>query len=416
MTSIIKLSHPTGIVEGKVPLVASKSISNRLLLMRAFSGKDFVIHNLSKAADTQILIQCLKQTSGLINAGEGGTTYRFLMAFLAFQEGVQELHASGRMKERPVGILVDALNALGARITYLGKKGFPPLRIDSPRSKGTDGQISIQGSLSSQFISALLMAGPILTNGLRLQLIPPVVSASYIRLTIDLMTYLGISVDWVGDIIRILPQEYQVKEMIVENDWSAASYFYSLASLAKWAKLVIPHLDRNSVQGDAVLAAMMGAFSVHTSFTGDGVVLRQEVGRERSLFQFDFLENPDLAQTLAILCAAKGVHGVFAGLQTLRIKETDRILALEKELEKIGAKVHMVKGMQGEEFIVEGRWQPNGIPVFESWGDHRMAMALAPLALISPIMIKKPEVVGKSYPSFWDDLEKLGFRIQKADE
>lgn len=416
MAKRIRLTHRTGVLEGRVPLVSSKSISNRLLLIRALSGVDFPIYRLSDAEDTRAMVQCLQSGSRQINAGEGGTTYRFMMAYLAFQPGEQELFATGRMQERPVGELVDALNALGARISYLGKKGFPPLRLSEP-SKGEGGQtVLIRGDKSSQFITALLLLGPLLPGGLRLHLIPPVVSGSYIQMTIALMNQFGVEVQWKGNELVVPPQPYRMAAVTVESDWSAASYFYSMAALSSRASLHLEGLIPDSVQGDAVIASMMGAFSVQSEYTSTGVHLFQGARRARSSLTFDFLDNPDLAQTMAVVCAARGVSAEFSGLQTLRIKETDRLFALQTELQKVGVRASSSVVNGSLVLKTEGNAQPSGIPVFDTWGDHRMAMAFAPLSLLFPIEIREPEVVRKSYPSFWEDLQQAGFEITEFDE
>jgi 3-phosphoshikimate 1-carboxyvinyltransferase len=413
---MLYLSHPNGVLSGNIPLVRSKSISNRLLLIRALSGSDFPIHHLSKARDTQDLFRCLEKGGEHWQAGEGGTTYRFLTAFLAFQEGTQELHAEGRMKERPVGALVEALRQLGARIDYLGQAGCPPLRLHPPKYKGRPGLLEIEAGKSSQFISALLMLGPTLDSGLELLLKKPIVSPSYIRMTLALMHQMGIEFSWEDTHIRIAPQPYKAREMSVESDWSAASYYFSMAALARKADIHLEGLQPNSVQGDSILAPLMGAFSVRSEYTDIGLRLSQEANRSRPSFRFDFLETPDLAQTLAVLCAAKGTNAQFCGLETLRIKETDRILALQKELKKVAVDFLPLKEeSENEWFEISGKAVIEK-PHFETYADHRMAMAFAPFALLGPIGIENPEVVGKSYPGFWEDLQRLGFRLKESDE
>lgn len=416
MPKKIQLSHPDGKLSGTIPLVRSKSISNRLLLIRALSGLDFPIYHLSEAGDTRRLMACLEKGGEVLQAGEGGTTYRFLMALLAFQDGTQELHAEGRMRERPVGPLVEALRQLGARIDYFGEEGRPPLRFHPPQRKGRPEPLEIEAGQSSQFVSALLMLGPTLETGLDLILKKPVVSPSYIRMTLALMHQLGIDFRWEGNRIHIPPTPYVAREMTVESDWSAASYFFSMAAIAPQADLLLEGLQPNSVQGDSLLAPLMGAFSVHSVFTASGLHIFQDMNRRRELFRFDFLETPDLAQTLAVLCAARGTRGQFSGLETLRIKETDRILALQKELGKVGVTFASTGIENGKEwFEVKGKAVVDH-PGFQSWGDHRMAMAFAPLALLGPVVIDDPDVVGKSFPGYWKALQQLGFRIQESGE
>ncbi len=410
----IQLSFKNTKLEGEIKLVTSKSISNRLLLIRALSKDKFHIENLSDAKDTQKLLACLGSKEDELEVGEGGTTYRFLTAYLAFQDGTQVLNCSPRMKERPIEPLVEALNQLGANIEYLEKPGYPPLKINVPQKRPSGGKLKIRADISSQFITALLLLAPTFEEGLDLHLEGKVVSPAYIQMTLRLMQQFGIVYQWNDRRIGIKPQQYQAMDIGVEADWSAASYFYSLAAIAPEADIQLNGLSSNSIQGDSVLSGLMGAFSVESHFNKNGVLLCQRTSRRKQLFTFNFIDSPDLAQTLAVCCAAIGTEGWFTGLETLVVKETDRVLALQNELSKVGVsfeeKPFSKNGSKW--FVLKGKAQVN-LPIFETYKDHRMAMAFAPFALDGSILIKNPSVVEKSYPNFWEDLKILGAEIKQ---
>jgi len=356
------------------------------------------------------LMKSLLQTDADIrDAGPAGTTFRFLTAYLSLQSGTQVLTGSDRMKQRPIGLLVNALRSLGADIQYLEKEGYPPLKINGPNdSIGKNNQVSIPADTSSQYISALLLIAPTLPKGLELTLVGNIVSRPYLEMTLSLMHYFGINYEWSDQTIIIQPQEYTARPFTVEADWSAASYHYALAAFADNLDLQLDGLFEESVQGDAVLADMMAQFGVNTSFNESGVRLTKGKKAQTDVFEKDFLYCPDLAQTIAVICAGTDVEGRFTGLQTLRIKETDRIAALQNELEKVGVDFYE-DPKRKDRYIVKGKVNFNNIPSFATYEDHRMAMAFAPLAMFHEINIEEPEVVGKSYPDFWKDLEKLGF-------
>ncbi|MCO6487471.1 MAG: 3-phosphoshikimate 1-carboxyvinyltransferase [Phaeodactylibacter sp.] len=401
---------------GEVTLAGSKSISNRALIIRALCGESFPIHRLANARDTELLLHLLQSESRVRDAGAAGTTYRFMAAFLSRQPGVQILTGTERMKNRPVGLLVDALRQLGAEISYLEKEGYPPLRIGAASSFGSVSALSIAAGTSSQYISALLMIAPTLPGGLSLHLEGQVVSRPYIEMTLQLMQYFGVQHQWEGNTIRVPPQRYLPRPFRVEADWSAASYYYAMAAFADEAHIQLNGLFEDSVQGDAVLAGMMTAFGVRTSFNENGVLLSKRPFPPPPVFEWDFLRCPDLAQTLAAVCCGLGVEGRFTGLETLRIKETDRIAALQAELAKVNCRLEALPAgkapQPGREFYVtKGKARVEGKPVFATYEDHRMAMALAPLAMMGSIGIEDPMVVAKSYPNFWEDLEKMGFDI-----
>ncbi|MCB9285211.1 MAG: 3-phosphoshikimate 1-carboxyvinyltransferase [Lewinellaceae bacterium] len=421
----IRIFQPNKHLRGAIALERSKSISNRVLIIRELTDRAFPVDRLSNSSDTQTLLQLLDQvrTQGAqggsplsLDAGAGGTTFRFLTAFLAFHPGEQLLTGNERFRERPVGPLVDALRQLGARIEYLGREGFPPLRIGAPDWDAYQPRVSLSASVSSQFISALLLVGPSLPEGLLLELEDTVVSKPYIDMTLAAMRYFGVAVQFEDREIKVPAGSYVGRPFEVEADWSAASYFYAFAALSESCDLFLEGLRADSWQGDAALAKRLEAFGVQTSFEKKGVRLTKSNHSHLPFTEWDFLPTPDLAQTISVLCAARGIHGLFSGLETLRIKETDRIAALKEELKKVDVRLIALPPRMSLRsgkvyFNQEGqaRWEEQ--PVFSTYGDHRMAMAFSILAFLGPVRIENPGVVAKSYPGFWKDLEKLGFEI-----
>ena len=404
-------------VKGVIELESSKSISNRILIINKLCKENFDIKRLSGAKDTQTLLRLLSQKENTFDAGHAGTTFRFMTAFLATQEGEQILTGSERMQQRPIGDLVSALNSLGADIHYLKNEGYPPLQINTPKAFGENNELSISASVSSQFITALLLIAPTLPKGLILTLEGNIVSRSYIEMTLALMQNFGISHTWEGNTISILPQEYKAKDFTVESDWSAASYYFSIAAFADDLDLQLIGLQENSLQGDSVITEMIQQFGVQTTFTENGLRLTKSE-EKTALFEWDFILCPDIAQTLAVACAGTGITGLFSGLETLRVKETDRILALKNELTKVNTRFYALpkrfsQKTSIEYFMTEEKANWSDAPVFATYEDHRMAMAFAPLAMFAPVKIEHPNVVEKSYPTFWNDLEKLGFEIEK---
>lgn len=408
------LHYPKPSIKGKISLAGSKSISNRVLIIQALCKDDFSVSKLANANDTFLLQQLLSSENDTLDAGPAGTTFRFLTAYLSLQEGTQILTGSERMKQRPIGVLVDALRHLGANIDYLEKDGYPPLKIHAPENMGTNNSLSIPADTSSQYISALLMIAPVLPDGLSLTLEGEIVSLPYIQMTLKTMEYFGVNHQWEGNTIHIKPQEYEAKPFTVEADWSAASYYYAMAAFAEEVDLELDGLFEESVQGDAVLSEMMESFGVKTTFTSTGVRLEKS-GKAEEVFEWDFIECPDLAQTLAVICAGTGTPGLFTGLKTLKIKETDRIKALQNELGKVNSFFSLlpesVSKSKQEHYLVEGQAQWDTAPVFATYEDHRMAMAFAPLAMKGQIKIEEPDVVVKSYPDFWKDIGSLGFEV-----
>ena len=405
---ILNLSKKGKTVEGEITLNSSKSISNRLLIIQALCEEAFEIKNISQAKDTQTLIELLAKVNQekTLDAGAAGTTYRFLTAYLSFQQGVQILTGSQRMKERPIGILVDALRQLGAQIDYLEKEGYPPLSIDSPKQSDVN-ELNIPAHVSSQYISALLLIAPSLKNGLRIKLDGKIVSKPYLTMTLDLMKEYGIDYSFENNLIKVAPQSYKAKEYFVEADWSAASYYYSIAALSTEAKIKLHGLKKNSLQGDACICKIMEEFGVSTSFENNSISISKFKDPILKKFSYNFENCPDLAQSVSVVCAGKGVYAELSGLATLKIKETDRIKALKSELRKFKVAVNAKE----DEIFQIGKSLVNG-QLVNTYEDHRMAMAFAPLAIGSAILIEDPDVVQKSYPEFWNDLEKLGFQLK----
>lgn len=407
-----EITPPTnGIVNGVITLNGSKSIANRALIIRALTKDGFDIRNLSNADDTLVLDNLLKSQAKVLDAGAGGTTFRFLTAYLATCEGREVvLTGSERMQERPIRLLVNALRTLGADIEYVKNEGFPPLKIKGKKLKG--GKVTIPADTSSQYISALLMVAPTLEEGLVLELKGEIVSLPYILMTLNLMRYFGVESTLEGNIITVKSQTYQSKSFFVEADWSAASYYYSIAFLSNSAEITLNGLQKDSVQGDAVIADIFKDW-VETTFLESSIVLKKKNLVLPKVFEFDFLECPDLAQTVLTALAAKNINGTFQGLKTLLIKETDRVAALDNELSKYGAH------LKGE--VSKNSWKLASvnfnadlevIPRIATYEDHRMAMSFAPLSLVTQkVEIEEPHVVTKSYPQFWEDLNSLGFSI-----
>ena len=397
-------------LNGAITLPSSKSISNRVLMIKALSGLDIEITNLSEAKDTQTLLQLLT-TKGLttFDVGHAGTSMRFLTAFLAMKEGEFILTGSERMQQRPIKILVDALKILGAEIECLNNEGFPPLKIKGKKLPG--GEITIDGSVSSQYISALMLVAPYLKNGLKINFEGQVTSKPYIEMTTEVMRYFGAELLWKENSIEIKVGEYVSKDFLVEADWSAASYWYSMVALAKEAEITLFRLQQNSLQGDSVVVKIYENFGVKTEFIENGIRLTKNsspITHHSPLF-LDFTDCPDLVQTVAVTCAALNIPAKLTGLSTLRIKETDRIAALQTELCKLGYQVN-IESDDLTIFPLRHSGESQNLPI-KTYNDHRMAMAFAPLALLYPITIENPEVVIKSYPNFWEDLKRVGFSV-----
>ncbi|MDR1371720.1 MAG: 3-phosphoshikimate 1-carboxyvinyltransferase [Dysgonamonadaceae bacterium] len=389
---------------------SSKSISNRVLVINALSGNVFPIQNLSDSDDTRVMIDAFNTDNTTVDIGAAGTAMRFLTAYFAQTDGVRILTGSERMKNRPVKILADSLRSIGGEIEYLEKEGFPPLKITGHRLQG--GNISLDGSVSSQYISALMMIAPMMNNGLTIDLEGQVVSFPYIIMTARLMELFGVKPKIYDNSIQISQQQYVPRAFSVESDWTGASYWYEIASLAKCeVNITISDLRKNSLQGDSKVAELFYPLGVITTFTDSGVKLQNIRDRTLPVFlEYDFTDEPDLVQTMAVTACMLGIPFRFSGLQSLRIKETDRIFALQTELKKLG---YILSTERDNLLEWKGeRCEPEHLPVIATYDDHRMALAFAPACLyIDKIHIAEPQVVSKSYPSFWNDLKKAGFKI-----
>ncbi len=426
MKQNIILSKKSKSVSGTVQLTGSKSECNRALIIEALSGGKVKVVNISDAADTQTLADILwgdkwnQQHKDLptleCNVGPAGTAMRFLTAYFTLhgKEQGKEIILTGseRMKQRPIGILVNALRRLGAHIEYDENDGYPPLRIKGGFEQLTD-KISIKGDISSQYITALLLIASQLPLGLTLHIEGELTSRPYVEMTLAMLQQAGIQHQWDGNNIHIPKQDFRETSLHVEPDWSAASYWYAIAALADEAELFLPGLTSYSLQGDSVITEIMANFGITSQFKDGGLYLKKET-KPLSRKIFDLKSCPDLAQTIIVICAALGHDATFTGLETLKIKETDRVLALQTELAKIGVK--LIEKGQVYKLDCSGKFIPEKIFI-NTYDDHRMAMAFAPLALIVPeVEIEDYEVVEKSYPAFWSHLDKVGFQLTQLDE
>lgn len=414
--SSLRLSHPSKKIKATIPLGGSKSISNRVLLIKAFSGHDIHIDNLSSSDDTSTLVKMLDREHTHYDTGHAGTTFRFMTAYLAFKEGTHFLTGSERMQQRPVKALVEALNGIGANIEYENEIGYPPLIINSPKNE-IKGEINIDAGISSQYISALMMLAPTLPQGLIINLTGEMVSLPYIKMTASILEYFDIRCDFVDHKITIEKQAFSKKDFFVESDWSAASYYFAMASMAKEAEITLTGLFKDSLQGDAAIVKIAEKFGIVTTYGDKTITLKKNNEQKNAeLIEYDFIEQPDIAQTIFAMCAANNIKGLFTGLQTLYIKETDRIQAFKNELAKIDVQLSKLplkfsKDQSKTYYLVEGQMNTGSNPIFNTYHDHRMAMALAPLALKSEITINEYEVVSKSYPEFWNHLKKCNFEF-----
>lgn len=409
--SAIKISGPTGRVQAELDLSGSKSISNRVLLIRSLCSQGFNIENLSSSDDTQVLLKALdSEDKSFIDLHHAGTSFRFITAFLAIQPGSQILSGSERMQNRPVGALVEALNAIGADIEYLENPGYPPLKINAFRGQ-ISSEITIKANVSSQFISALCMIAPCLPQGLSIELEDSLVSRPYLEMTLAIMDYFGAGSHFEGNWIDIAHSEYKARNFIVESDWSSASYHYGLCALLPGSRIALRYYYEESTQGDSKISTMAEHLGVKTSFASDGVIL-ENIGVYSDRFDYDYIEQPDLFQTIAAVCAGLGIHHRAKGLSTLAMKESDRVIAMKAELAKVGVSI-LESEEDSWEYILKGQALEH-LCEFESYDDHRMAMALSLLACIHPVIIKDPSVVTKSYPSYWEDLKKMGFKIEEV--
>ncbi|MEQ9467611.1 MAG: 3-phosphoshikimate 1-carboxyvinyltransferase [Ekhidna sp.] len=397
-------------LRGTISLESSKSESNRALLINALAGGQITdIGNLSGARDTQTMLRLLTENPETFDVKDAGTTMRFLTAYLALQEGEQVITGTDRMKKRPIGPLVDALREIGVPIAYLEKDGYPPMRIDTLKEQAAD-TISIPGNISSQYISALLMIAPCLPKGLTIHLTTEVYSKPYIRMTLDLMRRFGVDGKWKDNSISIGPQVYTPSTHTIEGDWSGASYWYSFMALSKQkGSLNLPGIWNYSSQGDNEIANIMYQMGVISYFEPGRVKLVKRDKKQEELI-LDFKNCPDLAQTVMVAAAASGITLRMTGLESLRIKETDRIYAMQTELARIGA----LLVEEGDQWILSTVGKlPSSVEI-ETYEDHRMAMAFAPLCQLMDVTIDDPMVVEKSYPGFWEEVKKLGVEVEEC--
>lgn len=408
----IKVTPPTTL-RSAIKLPSSKSISNRVLVINALSGSAEVPQNLSDCDDTRVMVKALEEDTPIVDILAAGTAMRFLTAYYAATPGSRKtLTGTERMQQRPIRILVDALRSLGAQVDYVKNEGYPPLSVKGLALEA--GEVSLQGDVSSQYISALLMIAPMMKQGLHLKLEGAVVSRPYINLTLQLMADFGAKARWEGEHdIVVDPHPYVPHAFTVESDWSAASYWYEMLALTpdKEAVVTLPGLYAHSYQGDSAVAGLFSQLGVSTEYdeANNCVTLRKQ-GNVVNRMEYDFVNQPDLAQTLVVTCAMLGVPFRFTGLQSLKIKETDRMAALIHELKKLGILLYeeqdSILGWEGE------RCEPEAEAAIDTYEDHRMAMAFAPACLtLGELRINHPQVVSKSYPHYWEDLTRAGFVI-----
>tara|TARA_B100000161_G_scaffold265557_1_gene242481 strand:+ start:4785 stop:6008 length:1224 start_codon:yes stop_codon:yes gene_type:complete len=394
--------------DSTIYLNSSKSESNRLLIIKALSEKEITIKNLSKANDS-VLLKNLLESENLVvwDAQDAGTSFRFLTSFLAIKKEHVVLSGTERMKQRPVKVLVDALNKIGAEILYLENEGFPPIYVKGKINQ-VKNKLDIPGDISSQYISSLLLIAPLLEKGIEINIEEPFYSRPYVNMTLNLMNSFGIKSAVKGNKISIKNQEFSSGSYIVESDWSAASYWYSILSISdNINNLTLQGLKKKSNQGDSVISELMKSFGVNTQYKEDGIVLTK-IKLDTEEIELDFRDCPDLAQTILVVAAYHKIKLKVSGVESLKIKETDRLVAMKNELKKIGCDFYE----EGNYWILEKRRREIDDELsIDTYKDHRMAMAFAPLASKKSIIINDPDVVVKSYPTYWEDLKKVGFII-----
>ncbi|MCM4169422.1 3-phosphoshikimate 1-carboxyvinyltransferase [Arenibacter antarcticus] len=407
----LHLSAPSNtLIKTEVKITGSKSESNRLLLLQALYPA-ITINNLSNSDDAEVMQKGLKIEKGVVDIHHAGTAMRFLTAYFASQENKEVvLTGSKRMTERPIKVLVDALRELGADITYENNEGYPPIKIKG--KKLVQNKVSLPANISSQYISALLLVAPKLENGLELELIGEITSVPYIKMTLGLLTQIGVESSFNGNTIKVLPQEtLPAATLVVESDWSSASYFYSIVSLCEvGTEITLSAYNKNSLQGDSVLAEIYKDFGVESTFGEHQVILRKTTSTVNKTIEIDLANAPDIAQTIVVSCFGLGIGCYLTGLHTLKIKETDRLEALKEELGKLGAPISVTD----KTLTLKPSDKINKDIAIDTYNDHRMAMAFAPLALKTSLYINDAEVVSKSYPDFWKDMESLKFQVQTS--
>ncbi|NLN33691.1 MAG: 3-phosphoshikimate 1-carboxyvinyltransferase [Flavobacteriaceae bacterium] len=405
MENSLFLKKSKGRISGEIFITGSKSESNRLLILNKLFGNPIRLKNLSNSKDTEVLQTALESNSEQIDIHHAGTAMRFLTAFYSIQNGKEViLTGSSRMKERPIGILVDALKSLGAKISYLEKEGFPPLKITGKSIEKN--YVELNADISSQFVTALILIAPKLPDGLTLKLNGKITSTPYLEMTLEILRKTGIKASRIGNKIRIEPLEtMNPQEFTIESDWSSASYFYSLAALSEDTGIRIHSFFENSLQGDAQVSKIYKEyFGVETQFEKSSIYLKKIKHSTPNFIELNLNSTPDIAQTIAVTCAGLKVKAKFTGLETLKIKETDRLIALENEFRKLGVQTRSTH----DSFELIDFYEVNSIPKIKTYQDHRMAMSFAPMALVRDLEIENPEVVEKSYPDFWRDLNCVG--------
>ena len=401
------LSHSTSILQGDLKITGSKSESNRVLILQALYP-EIKIENPSNSDDTVVLAKALSQHEATIDIHHAGTAMRFLTAYFASQEGKKVvLTGSKRMKERPIKLLVDALKSMGADIEYANEKGYPPLKITGKKLKAD--VVKLKANISSQYISALMLIAPSLPNGLKINLEGQITSAPYIAMTLEILKFVGVQGNFSNNTIHISPiKDLPSKTIHIESDWSSASYFYSLVAISESAEIKLSNYRKSSLQGDSCISEIYKKLGVQTVYEENSISLKKVAHKKPKCINENLQNSPDIAQTLAVTCLALGIECKLQGLHTLKIKETDRLVALKTEMEKFGAKVKITGNSL---YLSSSENLKENIPV-ATYNDHRMAMAFAPLALKVPLEIQDAEVVSKSYPEFWDHLKNLNFLVK----
>lgn len=399
---LLKIDKRTKTVSGNIQITGSKSETNRLLILQQFYP-NLKIENISNSDDAVLMQKALANTSNEVNIGHAGTAMRFLTSYFSVKENSEIiLTGSHRMKNRPVKILVDALRSLGAVIEYVEKEGYPPLKITG--KKLTNNSVEIDGNVSSQYISSLLLVAPTLPNGLQLKFKGEITSVPYIKMTLTLLASLGIDFSWDDDCILIQPKPtINDKTVVVESDWSSASYYYSLVALSPNSEVTLSSYKKSSLQGDSVLAKIYEKLGVETTFEENSITLKNKNILDLEVLTLDLKNAPDIAQTIAVTCFGLGIECYLTGLHTLKIKETDRLVALKNEIEKLGGNVEITNDTLQ---LFPSTIIKENIAI-STYDDHRMAMAFAPLALKVSIDIEAPNVVSKSYPTYWEDFNKV---------
>lgn len=403
----LKLQAAVCNLKSEISITGSKSETNRLLLLQALFS-NITLANTSNSDDSEVMQKALKGNEEIVDIHHAGTAMRFLTAYFAVNEGREVvLTGSPRMKERPIKVLVDALQQLGAQISYENEEGYPPIRIKG--KKITANKVNIPANVSSQYISALLLIAPKLQNGIELTLVGEITSIPYIKMTLALLNDLNIQTSFEGNVIKVYPkQEVESKVMTVESDWSSASYFFSLAALANEASISLTSYKETSLQGDSALVEIYAKMGVETRFEENKITLVKQPNFTLETVNFDLNNTPDIAQTIVVTCLGLGIDCHLTGLHTLKIKETDRLEALRIELTKLGANISVTN----DSLTLVASKEINSNVKIATYNDHRMAMAFAPLALKVPIIIENAEVVSKSYPDFWEDLKTMDFVIE----